>query len=197
MREARSPYDYRPPARVLVGTDCGASDRSIKVTQTEGCGLSLHQSSSPSPLDCPCQPVSYPAAGQPGRLPGGRLGLEHRSGRIIVQAQPVGSAPQVNNASRYTKVVLGSFRDKDAERIWRRQRSHRLDSVRQRAALRKLLVMDAAEELDDLRVPPGNHLERLYGGLAGRYSIRINDQWRICFRWTTSGPEEVEIVDYH
>jgi len=94
-------------------------------------------------------------------------------------------------------VVLGSFRDKDAERIWRRQRSHRLDSVRQRAALRKLLVMDAAEELDDLRVPPGNHLERLHGGLAGRYSIRINDQWRICFRWTTSGPEEVEIVDYH
>ncbi len=115
------------------------------------------------------------------------------SSRRNLSARP----PQVNNASRYTRVVLGSFRDKDAERIWRRQRSRRLDSVRQRAALRKLLVMDAAEELDDLRVPPGNHLERLHGDLAGRYSIRINDQWRICFRWTTSGPEEVEIVDYH
>ena len=115
------------------------------------------------------------------------------SSRRNLSARP----PQFNNASRYTRVVLGSFRDKDAERIWRRQRSHRLDSVRQRAALRKLLVMDAAEELDDLRVPPGNHLERLHGDLAGRYSIRINDQWRICFRWTTSGPEEVEIVDYH
>ena len=86
---------------------------------------------------------------------------------------------------------------KDAERIGRRQRLHRLDWVRQLAALHTLLVMDAARELDDLRAPPGNHLERLHGDLAGRYGIRMKGQWRICFRWITGGPEEVEIVDYH
>ena len=64
-------------------------------------------------------------------------------------------------------------------------------------ALRKLRQLGAAEVLNDLRVPPGNRLERLRGDRAGQYSIRINDQWRICFLWTDAGPEEVEIIDYH
>jgi toxin HigB-1 len=64
-------------------------------------------------------------------------------------------------------------------------------------ANRKLLVIDAAETLNDLRVPPGNRLERLRGDRAGQYSIRINDQWRICFTWTVAGAADVEITDYH
>ena len=66
-----------------------------------------------------------------------------------------------------------------------------------RVALRKLRQIDAACRLEDLRIPPGNRLERLRGNRAGQYSIRINDQWRICFRWGDAGPEGVEIVDYH
>jgi toxin HigB-1 len=93
--------------------------------------------------------------------------------------------------------VLRSFGDKDTERIWRRERSRQLDQPTQRVALRKLLIMDAAETLDDLRVPPGNRLEKLRGDRRGQQSIRINQQWRICFRWTAAGPEDVEIVDYH
>ena len=67
----------------------------------------------------------------------------------------------------------------------------------QRAALRKLAMLDAAEVLDDLQVPPGNRLEKLRGGRRGQHSIRINQQWRICFEWTPAGPGNVEIVDYH
>lgn len=93
--------------------------------------------------------------------------------------------------------MLRSFRDKDTERVWQRQRSRRLDERTQRAALRNLLILDAADRLGDLRVPPGNRLEKLKGDRAGAYSIRVSDQWRICFRWTTAGPEDVEIVDYH
>jgi proteic killer suppression protein len=103
----------------------------------------------------------------------------------------------VNNGSRYTDQVLRTFRDKDAERIWQRGRSKRLDQATQRAALRKLLILDAADQLGDLRVPPGNRLEKLRGDRANTYSVRVNDQWRICFRWTPAGPEDVEIVDYH
>jgi proteic killer suppression protein len=92
---------------------------------------------------------------------------------------------------------LRSFADKEAERVWRRERVRKLDRGTQRAALRKLLILDAAETLDDLRVPPGNRLEKLKGDRAGSYSVRINQQWRICFSWTDAGPEGVEIVDYH
>ena len=67
----------------------------------------------------------------------------------------------------------------------------------QRKGYRKLLILDAATVLDDLRVPPGNRLEPLQGDRKGQYSIRINDQWRVCFRWTDAGPEDVEIIDYH
>ena len=93
--------------------------------------------------------------------------------------------------------MLRSFADKDTERIWRREPSRRLDATVQRAALRRLLILDAAETLPDLRIPPGNRLERLAGDRAGQYSIRVNDQWRICFRWSAAGADDVEIVDYH
>ena len=93
--------------------------------------------------------------------------------------------------------VLRSFRDKDTEAVWHRQRSRRLDGPTQRIAWRKLAMLDAAESLGDLLVPPGNRLEKLSGYRGGLHSIRINRQWRICFRWTDAGPEAVEIVDYH
>ena len=67
----------------------------------------------------------------------------------------------------------------------------------QRVMLRKLLILDAAERLDDLRVPPGNRLEKLRGDRAGQHSIRVNDPWRVCFRWEGSDAHDVEIVDYH
>lgn len=81
--------------------------------------------------------------------------------------------------------------------MWLRRRSPVLDAGVQRVALRKLAILDAAETVDDLRVPPGNRLEKLRGDRAGQYSIRINQQWRLCFEWTDAGPENIEIVDYH
>jgi proteic killer suppression protein len=93
--------------------------------------------------------------------------------------------------------VIQSFADADAERVWRRQHVRRLGADLQRMANRKLLMLDAAETLSDLRVPPGNRLEMLRCDRAGQHSIRVNDQWRICFIWTPAGPENVEITDYH
>jgi len=93
--------------------------------------------------------------------------------------------------------VLRSFRDKDTERVWMRQRSRALDPVTHRLALRKLVILDAAESLEDLRVPPSNRLEKLRGDRTGPHSIRVNQQWRICFVWIDAGPEDVEIIDYH
>ncbi|MGH3951106.1 MAG: type II toxin-antitoxin system RelE/ParE family toxin [Acidimicrobiia bacterium] len=93
--------------------------------------------------------------------------------------------------------MLRSFADKETEQVWNRERSRLFGPDLQRAAYRKLLLLDAAEDLADLRVPPGNRLEKLHGDRKGQHSIRINQQRRICFRWTPSGPEVVEIVDYH
>ncbi len=93
--------------------------------------------------------------------------------------------------------VIRSFRDTDTERIFRRERVGKLGPPVQRAALRKLLILDAAESLDDLRVPPGNRLEKLAGNRAGQYSIRVSDQYRVCFRWQGGDAHEVEVVDYH
>lgn len=95
------------------------------------------------------------------------------------------------------RVVIQSFADADTERVWRRERVRRFGLDLQRMANRKLLIIDAAETLNDLRVPPGNRLERLRGNRAGQYSIRINDQWRICFSWAAAGATNVEITDYH
>jgi proteic killer suppression protein len=93
--------------------------------------------------------------------------------------------------------VIRSFANADTESVWRRQRVRRFGPDLQRMANRKLLIIDAAETLNDLRVPPGNRLEQLRGDRTGQYSIRINDQWRICFSWTAAGAADVEIIDYH
>jgi len=93
--------------------------------------------------------------------------------------------------------VIRSFGDTSTELLWSRQRVKSLDPRIERPALRKLVMLDAAESLDDLRVPPGNRLEAQRGDRAGQHSIRINQQWRICFTWTDAGPTDVEIVDYH
>ncbi|HUD52403.1 type II toxin-antitoxin system RelE/ParE family toxin [Parvibaculum sp.] len=93
--------------------------------------------------------------------------------------------------------MILSFADKEAEAIWSGLRSRRLPQDMQATALRKLRQLDAAGRLDDLKVPPGNRLEALSGNRRGQHSIRINDQWRICFRWADGGASDVEIVDYH
>ena len=93
--------------------------------------------------------------------------------------------------------MIRSFRDRETERLFQRTRSRRLPPELQRTALRKLIVLDAAESLEDLRIPPGNRLESLKGERTGQHSIRINDQWRICFFWRTGDCFDVEIVDYH
>lgn len=93
--------------------------------------------------------------------------------------------------------MIRSFRDQDTERLFQRQRPRHLPETVARVALRKLVMLDAATELVDLRVPPGNRLEKLAGDRASQYSIRINDRWRICFVWRGGDAYEVEIVDYH
>jgi proteic killer suppression protein len=93
--------------------------------------------------------------------------------------------------------VIRSFRDAETRKVFDRQRSRRLPLDVQRRAYRKLLLLDAAESLDDLKVPPGNRLERLRRDRAGEQSIRINDQWRVCFKWKDGDAHEVEVCDYH
>ncbi|GFP40492.1 type II toxin-antitoxin system RelE/ParE family toxin [Candidatus Hakubella thermalkaliphila] len=93
--------------------------------------------------------------------------------------------------------MIRSFRDKATERVFNRERVRKFDLKLQRLAQRKLAILDAAETLDDLRVPPGNRLEKLSGDREGQHSIRINDQWRICFRWLDGDAHDVEITDYH
>lgn len=93
--------------------------------------------------------------------------------------------------------MLKSFRCQETEKVFLRQRSARFPTNVYRTALRKLLLIDAAEKLEDLRIPPGNRLEKLMGERQGQHSIRINDQWRICFRWSEGDACDVEIVDYH
>lgn len=92
--------------------------------------------------------------------------------------------------------MILSFSDKHTQELFESEHSRRFGSI-SRVALRKLIQMNRAEVLNDLRVPPGNHLEALGGRLAGLHSIRINDQWRIVFRWTDYGPDQVAIEDYH
>jgi addiction module HigA family antidote len=93
--------------------------------------------------------------------------------------------------------MIKSFHSKETEKLFSRQRSPRFPAGVHRIALRKLLLLDAAERLEDLRIPPGNRLEKLTGDRQGQHSIRINDQWRICFRWSEGDAYEVEIADYH
>ncbi len=102
-----------------------------------------------------------------------------------------------SNAPRYYLAVIRSFRDKDTARLYHREPIRKLPHTVHRVALRKLVQLDAATTLGDLRVPPGNRLEKLGGSRAGQHSIRINDQWRVCFRWERGDAYDVEIVDYH
>jgi proteic killer suppression protein len=103
----------------------------------------------------------------------------------------------VINAVRYHAEVVRSFRDRDTERLFRRETPRRIPRAVWRSAMRRLLILDAAERLGDLRTPPGNRLEKLAGKRRGQHSIRINDQWRICFRWSSGDAEDVEVTDYH
>lgn len=93
--------------------------------------------------------------------------------------------------------MIRSFRNRETERIYQRETSRRFSASVVVTALRKLLILDGAESLYDLRVPPGNRLEALRGDRQGQYSIRVNDQWRICFRWSEGDAYDVEITDYH
>ena len=93
--------------------------------------------------------------------------------------------------------MIRAFRDRETERVWSGERSRRLPDPIQETALRKLRLINAAMRLEDLRIPPGNRLELLQGGRRGQHSIRINQQWRICFRWVNGEAENVEICDYH
>jgi proteic killer suppression protein len=97
----------------------------------------------------------------------------------------------------YVMIVILSFADRETERIWAGRRSRRFPSDLQDAALRKLRLLNVSGRLEDLRIPPGNRLEALKGDRKGQHAIRINDQWRICFRCVDGGAEDVEIVDYH
>lgn len=92
--------------------------------------------------------------------------------------------------------MIRSFKDRDTEALFKRRRARRFGGI-ETAAQRKLRILDAATSLDDLRTPPGNRLEALRGERVGTFSIRINDQWRLCFRWEDGEACDVEIVDYH
>lgn len=93
--------------------------------------------------------------------------------------------------------MIKSFKNKETEKIWHGLVSRKLPRDIQQVALRKLFMLDKASTLDDLRIPPANRLEILHGDRKGQHSVRVNDQWRICFVWTDTGPDHVEIIDYH
>jgi proteic killer suppression protein len=103
-----------------------------------------------------------------------------------------------NSVLRYHGIyMIKTFSDPDAESLFYGQRPKRLLNQIWRIATRKLLILDGADTLEDLKVPPGNRLEKLKGDRVGQYSIRINDQWRICFVWREGNAHQVEITDYH
>ena len=93
--------------------------------------------------------------------------------------------------------MIKSFRCEETRKVFEREASRKFPPAIHRAAHRKLLILDAAESLADLRVPPGNRLEKLKGDREGQYSVRISDRWRVCFRWLKGDAYDVEIVDYH
>jgi toxin HigB-1 len=138
----------------------------------------------------PCAPTREPVSTSLPRSQGEEAALGRASLRRNITLD-------VNDVERYASSVLRSFGDKDSERVWQRRRVKKFHEDLERVALRKLVILDAAETLADLRVPPGNRLEKLSGERIGQHSIRINDQWRICFHWTKAGPEDVEITEYH
>ncbi len=107
------------------------------------------------------------------------------------------SAIDAGRDTPYTFLVIKSFKDNQTEKVYRRHYSKLLPREIQPLSLRKLRMLNSAHILQDLRSPPGNRLEKLKGNRSGQYSIRINDQWRICFDWRDGDAFEVEIADYH
>lgn len=103
----------------------------------------------------------------------------------------------VTNAIRYHQAVIVSFRDADTERLWQTGKSHRIPANIRRTAWKKLAILNAALELANLTVPPGNRLEALANDRKGQHSICVNDQYRVCFRWQAGNAHDVEIVDDH
>ena len=93
--------------------------------------------------------------------------------------------------------MIASLACRRTDRLWQRERAHGLPPQIERVALGKLVQLDRARSLEDLRVPPGNRLEPLRENRAGQHSIRVNDQWRLCFRWMADDAHEVELCDYH
>ncbi len=93
--------------------------------------------------------------------------------------------------------MIKGFADRDTKRLFNRETPRRFPSSILRIMLRKLVALDAADAIEDLRLPPGNRLEKLKGKRSGQYSIRVNDQWRVCFRWRDGDAHDVEIVYYH
>ena len=101
----------------------------------------------------------------------------------------------VNNETRYAYTVIRGFRDPETEKLFRREKSRAVPPDLQRVALRKLVQLDAAYGLNELRVPPGNRLEALRGDRKGQHRIRVNERWRVCFVWRDGDAHDVEIVD--
>ena len=102
-----------------------------------------------------------------------------------------------NTVLRYYHYMIKSFKSKETQKVFRRSFSRQLPQSMQKTAYRKLALLHSARELKDLLIPPSNRLEKLRGNRQGQYSIRINEQWRICFKWQDGDAYEVEIVDYY
>jgi len=119
--------------------------------------------------------------------------------RAVAQSQVKFPGNGIDAARKYadTLFVIRSFADAETERIWKEQRSKRLPGDIQQRALNKLAMLSQASDLNDLRIPPASRLEALAGNRKGQFSIRINQQWRICFRWAGGDAHDVEITDYH
>lgn len=115
----------------------------------------------------------------------------------LISNQQSSIALDTSNAPRYYSLMIRSFASRETERLFRRQFSRKLPQDIQRRARMKLEILDAAEQAEDLRIPPSNHLEKLFGDRVGRHSIRINNQWRVCFTWRDGDAYDVEIVDDH
>lgn len=99
--------------------------------------------------------------------------------------------------SHYIATMIRTFKDRESEKVFKREHSKKLPTAIQQVALRKLRMLNRSVTINDLRIPPSNHLEKMKGERDGQYSIRINDQWRICFEWFGNDAFKVEIVDYH
>ncbi|TGN04016.1 type II toxin-antitoxin system RelE/ParE family toxin [Leptospira dzoumogneensis] len=93
--------------------------------------------------------------------------------------------------------MINSFKSKETEKVWNQEFSKKLPNQIQSIAYRKLVMIARSKQIEDLKIPPANCLERLSGNRVGQYSIRVNDQWRICFKWKDGNAFDVEIVDYH